>query len=505
MDLKYLVSGTDIRGIVSEFEGKKVNLTKNEVEFIGKAFGNWITKKYGRKSELENRKIKVSVGYDARHTGPEFSKILRNVLKNMEIDVYDCQISITPSLFMTTIFENYKADGAIMITASHLPSYYNGLKFFTTEGGLEKTDVLEMLEMGNKKSCQCEANLKEVLEIEEKKGRSLTKKLAEDYAEYTCEFIRKETGEEKPLKDFKIVIDAGNGAAGFFADKVIRELGGNPEGSQFLNPDGDFPNHVPNPEAKEAIESIKKAVLNNNADFGIIFDADGDRSAFIDKNGREINRNNLIALLSEILLKEHSGGIIVTDSVTSAGLKEFIENRGGIHHRFQRGYKNVINESIRLNNEGKYSPLAIETSGHAAFKENYFLDDGAYMAARLLIQLVESREKGIEFTDVLNELSEPAEEIEIRIPIKDKDFRARGEKIVENFREYAGKKEGWSLEMPNYEGVRVNAGQKSWFLIRLSLHEPLLCVNIETEKEGMGNDILEELKDYFKKYEKMEI
>ena len=505
MDLKHLVSGTDIRGIVSEFEGKKVNLTKNEVEFIGKAFGNWITKKYGRKSELENRKIKVSIGYDARHTGPEFSKILRNVLKNMEIDVYDCQMSITPSLFMTTIFENYKADGAIMITASHLPSYYNGLKFFTTEGGLEKTDVLEMLEMGNEKSCQCEANLKEALEIGEKKGRSSTKKLAEDYAEYTCEFIRKETGEEKPLKDLKIVIDAGNGAAGFFADKVIRELGGNPEGSQFLNPDGDFPNHIPNPEAKEAIESVKKAVLDNNADFGIIFDADGDRSAFIDKNGREINRNNLIALLSEILLKEHSGGIIVTDSVTSAGLKEFIENRGGIHHRFQRGYKNVINESIRLNNEGKYSPLAIETSGHAAFKENYFLDDGAYMAARLLIQLVESREKGIEFTDVLNELSEPAEEIEIRIPIKYKYCRVRGEKIVENFREYAGKKEGWSLEMPNYEGVRVNAGQKSWFLIRLSLHEPLLCVNIETEKEGMGNEILEELKDYFKKYEKMEI
>ena len=505
MDLKHLVSGTDIRGIVSEFEGKKVNLTKNEVEFIGKAFGNWITKKYGRKSELENRKIKVSIGYDARHTGPEFSKILRNVLKNMEIDVYDCQMSITPSLFMTTIFENYKADGAIMITASHLPSYYNGLKFFTIEGGLEKTDVLEMLEMGNEKSCQCEANLKEALEIGEKKGRSSTKKLAEDYAEYTCEFIRKETGEEKPLKDLKIVIDAGNGAAGFFADKVIRELGGNPEGSQFLNPDGDFPNHIPKPEAKEAIESVKKAVLDNNADFGIIFDADGDRSAFIDKNGREINRNNLIALLSEILLKEHSGGIIVTDSITSAGLKEFIENRGGIHHRFQRGYKNVINESIRLNNEGKYSPLAIETSGHAAFKENYFLDDGAYMAARLLIQLVESRERGIEFTDVLNELPEPVEEIEIRIPIKDKDFRACGEKIVENFREYAGKKEDWSLESPNYEGVRVNVGQKSWFLIRLSLHEPLLCVNIEAEKEGMGNDILEELKDYLKKYEKMEI
>jgi len=371
------------------------------------------------------------------------------------------------------------------------------LNFLRKMGGLQKSDVNEFLEMAEKQ----EKNL-----LKEEKGAETLKNLADDYASYICELIKNKIGKgDKPLKNLRIVIDAGNGAAGFFAKKVIEVLGGDTTGSQFLNPDGNFPNHIPNPEAKEAIESIKKAVLDNNADFGIIFDADGDRSAFIDKNGREINRNNLIALLSEILLKEHSGGIIVTDSITSTGLKEFIENRGGIHHRFQRGYKNVINESIRLNNEGKYSPLAIETSGHAAFKENYFLDDGAYMAARLLVQLVESREKGVEFTDVLNELPEPAQEIEIRIPIKDKDFRACGEKIVENFREYAEKKEDWSLENPNYEGVRVNVGQKSWFLIRLSLHEPLLCVNIEAEKEGMGNDILEELKDYLKKYEKIEV
>ena len=505
MDLKHLVSGTDIRGIVSEFEGKKVNLTKNEVEFIGKAFGNWITKKYGRKSELENRKIKVSIGYDARHTGPEFSKILRNVLKNMEIDVYDCQMSITPSLFMTTIFENYKADGAIMITASHLPSYYNGLKFFTIEGGLEKTDVLEMLEMGNEKSCQCEANLKEALEIEEKKGRSSTKKLAEDYAEYTCEFIRKETGEEKPLKDFKIVIDAGNGAAGFFADKVIKELGGNPEGSQFLNPDGDFPNHVPNPEAKEAIESIKKAVLDNNADFGIIFDADGDRSAFIDNTGREINRNNLIALLSDILLKQAPGATIVTDSVTSAGLKKFIENHGGKHHRFKRGYKNVINEAKRLNNEGIYTPLAIETSGHAAFINNYFLDDGAYMAALLLIQLVKSKKEGVNFTDILNEVEEPAEEKELRFTIKAEDFRNEGNKVLEALNGYVASVKGWEIESPNYEGVRVICDGDSWFLLRLSLHEPLLCLNIETGEKGKLEEIQEKLHEFLKSFDKIDI
>ncbi len=505
MDLKHLVSGTDIRGIVSEVEGKKVTLTEKEVEFIGKAFGNWITKKYGRKSELENRKIKVSVGYDARHTGPKFSKILRDVLKSMEIDVYDCQMSITPSLFMTTIFEDYKADGAIMITASHLPSCYNGLKFFTTEGGLEKTDVVEMLEMGNKKACQCEANLKEALKIEEKKGRSYTKNLAEDYAAYTCEFIRKETGEEKPLENLKIVIDAGNGAAGFFADKVIEELGGNSEGSQFLNPDGDFPNHVPNPEAKEAIESIKKAVLDNNADFGIIFDADGDRSAFIDNTGREINRNNLIALLSDILLKQTPGATIVTDSVTSAGLKKFIENHGGKHHRFKRGYKNVINEAKRLNNEGVYTPLAIETSGHAAFINNYFLDDGAYMAALLLIQLVKSKKEGVNFTDILNEVEEAAEEKEIRFTIKAEDFRSEGNKVLEALGEYAGNVKGWEIETPNYEGVRIICDGNSWFLLRLSLHEPLLCLNIETGEKGKIEEIQGQIYEFLKDFDKVDI
>lgn len=510
MDLKHLVSGTDIRGIVAEFEDKKVTLSKEEVKFIAKGFGLWINRKCGRKAQLENRNVRVSVGYDARHTGPEFAKIIKSVLKEMEIDIYDCKMSITPSLFMTTVFEDYKADGAIMITASHLPSYYNGLKFFTNEGGLEKSDVIELLEIGKKGNCSCEVKLKAAMNIEKKKGKSTTKNLASDYAKYLCELIRNEvakTGkrEEKPLENLKIVIDAGNGAAGFFANEVIAELGGDISGSQFLEPDGSFPNHVPNPEAKEAIESIKKAVLDNNANFGIIFDADGDRSAFIDASGREINRNNLIALLSDILLKENEGATIVTDSVTSMGLKKFIESRGGIHHRFQRGYKNVINESKKLNFEGKESPLAIETSGHAAFKENYFLDDGAYMAAKLLIQLVKAKREGVNFTEILNELEEPVEEKEVRFKIKDEDFRNVGNVVLDELKEFVKTVDNWELEEPNYEGVRVIVDKDSWFLLRLSLHEPLLCLNIETGKEGKVLEILQKLEEFLAKYEKIDI
>lgn len=505
MELKHLVSGTDIRGIVSEFEGKEINLSEKEVKFIALGFSRWIKRKYERKADEENRKIKVSVGYDARLTGPKFAEIIREELKQEGIDVYDCKMSITPSLFMSTVFKNYKADGAIMITASHLPSYYNGIKFFTAEGGFEKSDVLDMLEMAGRRKCQCEQNLKKAMGIKDKKGRSSEKNLAEDYADYLCKFIIKETGgEENPLKGLKVVIDAGNGAAGFFADKVIEKLGGDSTGSQFLNPDGSFPNHVPNPEAKEAIDSLKKAVLDNKADFGIIFDADGDRSAFVDKSGREINRNRLIALLSDILIKQKDGATIVTDSVTSMGLKKFIEDRGGKHHRFQRGYKNVINEAKKLNKKGIYTPLAIETSGHAAFMDNYFLDDGAYMAALLLIQLVKSKKVGISFTDILNELKDPMEEKEIRFSIKAADFRESGNKVLDKLPEYVEKINGWELEKPNYEGVRVICDENNWFLLRLSLHEPLLCLNIETEEKGKVKDIEKKLYEFLKNYDEVD-
>lgn len=498
MNLKHLISGTDIRGIVSKFEDREINLSDEEVKFIAKGFGLWIEKNCGKQARNENRKIKIAVGYDARLTGTLFSQIIRNILKNMGIDVYNCGMSITPSLFMTTIFDEYKVDGAVMITASHLPSYYNGLKFFSLNGGLEKEEVVELLKLSK--------NNPEFIEVKDK-GIEIEKELANDYAKYLVELIKKQAENgEKPLQNLKIVVDAGNGAAGFIAENVIAKLGGDITGSQFLNPDGTFPNHVPNPEAKEAIESIKRAVLKNNADFGIIFDADGDRSAFIDQEGREINRNNLIALLAEILIKETPKATIVTDSVTSIELKKFIEKRGGKHYRFQRGYKNVINEAKRLNDEGIYTPLAIETSGHAAFIDNYFLDDGAYMAARLLIQLVKTKKNGVDFTDVLNEIKEPAEEKELRFKIKDvNNFREIGNQVLEKLKDYVLTISNWEFETPNYEGIRVNVDKENWFLLRLSLHEPLLCLNIETTENGKVEEILIKLKDFLRTQENIDI
>ena len=133
---------------------------------------------------------------------------------------------------------------------------------------------------------------------------------------------------DHPLAGLHIVVDAGNGAGGFYAWDVLEPLGADISGSQFLEPDGMFPNHIPNPENETAMASICQAVKASGADLGVIFDTDVDRAGAVDKNGREINRNRIIALISAILLQEHPGTAIVTDSITSSGLKAFIEGKG---------------------------------------------------------------------------------------------------------------------------------------------------------------------------------
>lgn len=134
--------------------------------------------------------------------------------------------------------------------------------------------------------------------------------------------------------------------------QVLAPLGADITGSQFLEPDGTFPNHIPNPENKEAMASACAAVQQSQADLGIVFDTDVDRSAVVDQAGSPISSNRFIALMAAVVLREHPGSTIVTDSVTSNGLTDFITQLGGQHLRFKRGYKNVIGKGVELNKAG---------------------------------------------------------------------------------------------------------------------------------------------------------
>ena len=492
MDYSKLQNGSDIRGVALEgIEGQHINLTESACKDIGRGFALWLMKKTGKKDG-----IKVAVGRDSRLSGPALCAWICEAMVAQGLEVTDFGMASTPAMFMATVTEGYAYDGTVMITASHLPFNRNGFKFFTAEGGLEKGDIKEILIFAAGEETSGLPS-----------GKLISGEFMDAYAGILCEKIRSSTGAEKPLEGFRIVVDAGNGAGGFYVDKVLKPLGANTEGSRYLDPDGSFPNHIPNPEDKTAMEAITESVKLAKADLGIIFDTDVDRAGAVLSDCSELNRNRIIAMLSAILLREYPGTTIVTDSITSTGLAKFIEAKGGIHHRFKRGYRNVINESIRLNAQGQDSQLAIETSGHGALKENYFLDDGAYLVTKLLIELARGRKEGYTLESLIAELEEPAESIEFRMNILLEDFKPYGLQVIDELTAYAEKQPGWSLAPSNFEGVRVNLDEdhgNGWFLLRLSLHDPLLPLNIESNSIGGAKKIAGELSGFIANYDKLD-
>lgn len=492
---KKFKSGSDVRGVALEgVKDMPVTLTDEAVTAITDGFAFWLCRRINKKPE----EIWVSVGHDSRVSGPRMKKDVIEALTRAGINCYDFGLMSTPGMFMSCVDEKLHCDAAIQLTASHHPFNRNGLKFFTKEGGLEESDITALLE-----------NAQDGKRLPDAPGAKAEKyDFLSVYAAMLVDMVRKNVNAEDyehPLKGFRIVVDAGNGAGGFYANKVLKPLGADTTGSQFLEPDGYFPNHVPNPENEDAMHAIMKAVKENNADIGLIFDTDVDRAGAVDSRGREINKNRLIALISAILIGEHPGATIVTDSITSSGLKDFIENKlGGHHHRFRRGYKNVINEAIRLNSEGVYCPLAIETSGHAAIKENYFLDDGAYLVTRLLIKMAQLKKEGKKLEDMLSGLAEPKESMEFRMNITTEDFKAYGQKIIDELTAYSKTAHGWHCAPDNHEGIRASFDKNDgdgWFLLRLSVHDPLMPLNIESDSEGGVRIIAQKLCDFLEKYE----
>jgi len=497
MNLEFLnlQNGSDIRGVAMEgIPSEKVNLTTEHVKFIAYAFGMYLSKKTG----LNIEDISISVGTDSRLTGPELQESIVNALSSLGITTYICGIASTPSMFMSTKFRKHNCDGAIMITASHLPFNRNGMKFFTRNGGLDKADIKELLETAT--------NLSQEQYTANEPGTIIPYELIDVYADYLVHKIRKETSDLTPLEGLKIIVDAGNGAGGFFSNKILKPLGAITRGSQFLEPDGNFPNHIPNPEDPDAMASIQEATIKHDADLGIIFDTDVDRAAVVDKGGKIINRNLLIALMSAIVLEDYPRTTIVTDSVTSDGLTTFIENLGGIHHRFKRGYKNVINESKRLNLEGIESALAIETSGHGALKENFFLDDGAYTITKIIIKLAKMKSSGQTLSSLIQDLVEPVEASEHRVKITDPDFKTYGNNVIEALKEFVVNSESYELAPVNHEGVRViSKNADGWFLVRLSLHDPILPINIESNIPGGVQLMEEDLRQFLLQYDALNV
>ena len=495
-----LKSGTDIRGTaVAGVPGEDVNLTDEALTAIAYGFAAWL---YENVIPQSGELFTVAIGHDSRVSAERIKAQVLPPLLDCGINIKDCGLCSTPAMFMTTV--DFGCDASIEITASHHPWNKNGLKFFIRKGGLEGSDIEAIL-------TNAQYDVRPELPADMPKGTIEEVNYMTNYAQMLREKICADVNADdysRPLRGFHIVVDAGNGVGGFYAEKVLAPLGADIEGSQFLEPDGMFPNHIPNPENKVAMAAISKAVLDNNADLGVIFDTDVDRAACVAADGKEINRNALIALASVIALEGNEGGTIVTDSVTSSGLKTFIEETlGGKHHRFKRGYKNVINESKRLNmEECVNSPLAIETSGHAAMRENYFLDDGAYLMTKIIIKAAQMQKEGRSLDSLIEDLTEPVEAEEYRIKILDSDFKSYGNMVLDELDKWLRDNEEYIVANDSFEGVRATkTDADGWMLLRLSVHDPILPLNIETNKEGGVQDILLDAKGFLAGFDKLDI
>ncbi|MBP3647791.1 MAG: phosphomannomutase/phosphoglucomutase [Clostridia bacterium] len=482
MDYRKLKSGSDVRGVAV---GEDAVLTPDVARALGNAFARYVAQKTAKPAN----EVSIALGRDSRVSGPALVAATAEGIASAGAKAIDYGMCTTPAMYMAILTEGFQPDGSIMVTASHHPWMLNGLKFFTAEGGLGFHELDEVLAIAEKlQSGDFDG-----------KGEIVPSNFLPTYANHLKQIIINGVDPEvqKPLLGLHVVVDAGNGAGGFYAT-MLEELGAWVEGSQFLEPDGTFPNHIPNPENKEAMASLSAAVKKYDADLGVIFDTDCDRAAIVDHTGKEINRNRLIAMISAILLEEMPGATIVTDSVTSAGLADFIKEWGGEHYRYKRGYRNVIDEAVRLNQAGINCPLAIETSGHAALRDNHFLDDGMYLVTVMLIKAMQLKQQGETLGKLLEGLREPVESTEIRLKVLADDFALCAKQAIEHVLDYASEREDWHVAPDNREGVRISFDadgelNSAWFLLRLSVHDPVMPLNAESDVPGGVKTVLQKL------------
>lgn len=527
-DYSALQNGSDIRGVAMG-PADKVILTAEAVSRLAEGFLCMLINTCGKPAP----EIKIAVGRDSRLTGEALEQAICRTLSARGALVLSCGLASTPAMFMSTAFPEFGCTGAIMITASHMPSVYNGLKFFNASGGLNKEDITDIINFA-----ESDRILAETETLHDNTSDIVHADLMSRYAKHLRDIIRAgcraanasdrrdcstdcdpddfsdapayDDSGCRPLSRLKITVDAGNGAGGFYATEVLEPLGADISSSQFLQPDGTFPNRIPNPENQEAMSSVRSAVLASGSDLGLIFDTDVDRASAVDENGREINRNRIVALAAALIADDNPGTTVVTDSVTSPSLTDFLEHLGLRHLRYKRGYRNVINKAIELNKAGTDSALAIETSGHAAYRENYFLDDGAYLATKIVVQAAKLKSRNRHISSVISDMTDPVEEYEVRLPITDSDFAAESDAILAFLSDTvsSGGLAGAELETPNYEGVRISftsADTDGWLLIRKSLHEPIMPVNMESNVPGGCSNIRSALRSLLSGFPSLDI
>lgn len=406
-----------------------------------------------------------------------------------------------------------------MITASHLPRDRNGFKLFAAfaPSGFTRAQVQELGDLAESHAMECLKTTK----LQDFSSTGVLSASRVDwmplYADTLKNAVLVQTrgvvpNDESPLAGLKLILNPGNGAGGFF-QTVLQDLGADVSASIHLEPNGSFPNGIPNPEDVKMLEHTLAVCEREQADLGIMLDTDADRCGFViprtinDVNGvrsdyEALNRNRLIALLGVVFAKEKPGCAVVTDSVTSEGLSVFLSGKLGLEHiRFIKGYANVIGKARQLTDSGEVNAeLAIETSGHCAMRENGYLDDGTYTAVKIVSLLARQRADDLSngrpstLLDLISDMSELDEVCELRMTTKDASLDTMQEVFglcTSEIERFCLTNDTWKVDRENLEGIRLRFGSDGqFFMLRKSLHDPIISLQIEARSKQQARELI---------------
>lgn len=437
----------DIRGVVRQ------DFTDSTVEKIGRAFATFIRRE---------RLTRIAVGHDVRLTSPHIKDVFVRGVTAAGIDVLDVGEVPTPVLYFSII--NLQADGGVMITGSHNPIEYNGFKMSKGIASIYGDQI---------------GRLRELIEANDfESGAGSVKKYST-----IPEYVRLLKSKFTLSRKLKIVIDAGNGTAGVIAPGLWEDLGMEVT-RLYCEPDGNFPNHLPDPTVPKYLVDLKKTVLAEGADLGIGYDGDSDRIGVIDDTGEIIYADRLMALFSRDLLQRNPGAQIVFDVKCSQALPEYIEKYGGRPVMYKTGHS-----LIKARMKELQAPLGGEMSGHMFFADDYYGYDDAIYASGRLLQLLSSEKRTL--SALVAEIPHFYSTPEIRIDCSDREKFSVVEDLVDHFKSH--------YDAIDIDGVRALFGD-GWGLVRASNTQPVLVLRFEAKSERRLREIIGIFKAQLRKY-----
>jgi len=414
------------------------------VESIGRAFGTLVRREGGSK---------VLVGRDGRLSSPDMAAAFAAGANAAGCDVLDAGAVPTPMVYFGIRYLD--ADGGVVITASHNPAEYNGVKSVLGKRTLFGDDI---------------QRIRKMIEDEDfESGEGTVEQV--DLVEPYVVMVKERVTLERPVK---VIIDAGNGIAGMIAPRLYRELGCEVE-EMYCDVDGTFPNHHPDPTVPEAVEELRARVLEGGFDLGLGFDGDGDRVGLIDEKGEIVWGDRLTVLLARDVLSRNPGATVIFDVKCSKVLADDIAAHGGRPLMWKTGHS-FIKQKIREEN----ALLAGEMSGHLFFGENFYGHDDAVYAGAKLMEIF-ARQDG-PFSEQLADLPEVFSTPEIRHRSTEEHKFA----ICERLRDELAAEH----DVIDIDGVRVEFDD-GWGLARASNTGPHIILRFEAQTEGRLAEIRE--------------